>query len=719
MLKARYPLVSLLAVFAVVVEAIVVQVPAVEAQEEPAFQFVGGGYGHGVGMSQYGSRGRAEAGFSYTEILNFYYPNTQVAAAPELLSDDVDVLIAVHSTTTFTPTGMLTVAMDGSFLDTTVNRLRVSRGDGGWYINSSNIDWCRGFCKGTVLTVSFNEGEPVRVSSTSNNTQRYARGQFQLTPASTGARNCGSSNADHYCLVVGDLSMQHYLYGVAEMSSGWHTEALKVQAIAARSYAAAKISERTSWGEPFDIYGTHKDQQYRGWDKESENAALRNWPNAVDDTKDVVVLYTPEPENPEEENTNPQPRVATTFYSASNGGHVASSEEPWHTALPYLEAKPDTYDAVFDENGEPQNPFYQWFRTYTHSQVSRWLTEYDNADLDVGSISDIRIENAGPSGRIDDALVTLVGSKRTLEVRRVNSGTPYGYRFYYALLRGCRATPGCKPMLSTKIVLADGTLDIPDDDTNYDDTNYDELPASDELAEFSHLTRFNPHYLADEKHLLTKYSIHSLPFSDVHYDSPYGPAVVWMLNSGITTGTTDTTFSPEDTVTRVQFATWLWRFAGKIEFEDKTNNFIDLEGYGDTTETDTDNPLSDFQKAVTWMTENLITNGCEADRFCPHKPLTAAQIAAFLWRFAGSTPSSGEPIIFVDAEANSYYLEPLRWMLRWDLWVNENFESPSHKDFYFHPYSPVSRAQVAVYLWNLAGQPDAFTPARYLPPFML
>ena len=66
-----------------------------------SFTFEGGGWGHGVGMSQYGALGRAEAGFTYTEILAFYYDGTTVITEPALASDDVDVRISVDRATRF------------------------------------------------------------------------------------------------------------------------------------------------------------------------------------------------------------------------------------------------------------------------------------------------------------------------------------------------------------------------------------------------------------------------------------------------------------------------------------------------------------------------------------------------------------------------------------------------------------------------------------------
>ena len=556
----------------------------------------------------------------------------------------------------FRPIGLLTVAIDGRFLDTTVNTLTVRRGNGGWHINSSNIDWCGGFCSGTVLTVSFADGDVVRVSNTVNGAERYAHGQFQLTPAAGGVANCGSRSANEYCLVVGDMTMQQYLYGLDEVPHSWPAEALKAQAVAARSYAAAIMRERAGSAAPFDLYASTRDQEYKAWDFERE-PGHDAWTRAVNATDDTVLTYRMSNEAPRE--------VIVGYYSSSNGGHTAANEEPRRDPLSYLLAKPDPYDAAPDANGDPQNPTHTWERTYTGDQISKWLADYTFADLDVGDIVEIYIAGPGPSGRIDDALVTVVGSERTLEVRN-EDGEPYGYRFYYALVLGCRSTPGCRPLLSTKLVLRG-----------------------------SHTRRRlqRPHPPLHRRRV--------------------GRALraggdVDAQQRGHHTGTTLTTFSPERSLIRAQFATFLWRLAGEPQSVDGSLTFDDIE------------PDSYYSHAVGWMVDQSITSGCSTDPvvlFCPNQPLRASQLAAFLWRFAGGTYSN-HPIPFRDVGVNDYYLEAARWMVEHRLWVDEDFEPPDDDPTDFDPSDPVNRGRMAVFVWRLAAAPGAFDTDVALPPLM-
>lgn len=645
---------------AISVAAVLLSAAAVPASAHPHgptdddYTFIGGGWGHGTGLSQYGALGRAEDGHTYDQILAFYYDGTTLTNDPALVPDDVDVRIAVHNTTVFKPTGMLTVSMDGRFLDTTVNTLTVRRADGGWHINSSNIDWCRGFCSGTVLTVSFNDGEPVGVSNTANGAEHYGHGQFQLTPAAGGVANCGSQSSNQYCLVIGELTMQQYLYGLDEMPHSWPAEALKAQAVAARSYAAAIMRERANWAAPFDLYASTRDQEYKAWDYEQESGH-ELWEAEVDATDDTVLTYQATAEDAAE--------VIVGYYSSSNGGHTAANEEPRRDSVPYLLAKPDPYDAAPDDNGQPKNPTHTWERTYTTEQISQWLADYPFADLDVGKIVEILIVNPGPSGRIDDSQVTLVGTDRTLEVRNDND-EPYGYRFYYALVLGCRATPGCRPLLSTKLVL-------------------------------------------EGSHTESSYNVYTLPFTDIAPNAPYAQAVAWMFNEELTTGTSRTMFSPERSLTRAQFATFLWRFAGEPESVDGSMTFEDVE------------PESYYSEAVGWMVDQNITIGCSNDPvmlFCPDQQLKTSQVATFLWNFAGRTYSN-HLVPFTDIGINAYYLEAARWMLEHRLWVDEDFNPPEDSTN-FNPYDTVNRARIAMFFWQLAATAGAFDSDVDLPPLM-
>ncbi len=111
----------------------------------------------------------------------------------------------------------------------------------------------------------------------------------------------------------------------------------------------------------------------------------------------------------------------------------------------------------------------------------------------------------------------------------------------------------------------------------------------------------------------------SMPFADVAKGSYYEKAVLWAVEQGITSGTSGTTFSPEDTCTRAQIVTFLWRYNGKPEAS-ASNPFTDVY-------------IKDYYYgAVLWAVEKGITTGMTATEFAPQKDCTRAQIVTFLYR---------------------------------------------------------------------------------------
>ena len=114
-------------------------------------------------------------------------------------------------------------------------------------------------------------------------------------------------------------------------------------------------------------------------------------------------------------------------------------------------------------------------------------------------------------------------------------------------------------------------------------------------------------------------------FTDVAADAYYYDAVVWAVEEGVTTGTTATTFSPDDTVTRAQAMTFLWRASGEPGPKSTESSFSDVS-----------DPDAYYYKAVLWAVENGITNGISSDQFAPKGTLTYDQILAFMYRLFGS-----------------------------------------------------------------------------------
>ncbi len=131
--------------------------------------------------------------------------------------------------------------------------------------------------------------------------------------------------------VINDVELEDYLKGVVpvEMSPSWHEEALKAQAIAARSYAMANLGKRTALG--FDLFDTPDDQAYRG---ASAETAKTN--TLVDETRGIVLTH--------------DMKIVNAYYSASAGGRSKNAEDVWGGSLPYIHSVP-SYDSNVKKMG--------------------------------------------------------------------------------------------------------------------------------------------------------------------------------------------------------------------------------------------------------------------------------------------------------------------------------------------------------------------------------
>ena len=110
------------------------------------------------------------------------------------------------------------------------------------------------------------------------------------------------------------------------------------------------------------------------------------------------------------------------------------------------------------------------------------------------------------------------------------------------------------------------------------------------------------------------------PFSDVKEGAYYYNAVLWAVEKGITNGTSDKTFSPDETCTRAQIVTFLWRYEEQPAPAGTSNPFADVK------------PNAYFGSAVLWAVEKGITNGTSATTFDPEDTCTRAQVVTFLYR---------------------------------------------------------------------------------------
>lgn len=113
-----------------------------------------------------------------------------------------------------------------------------------------------------------------------------------------------------------------------------------------------------------------------------------------------------------------------------------------------------------------------------------------------------------------------------------------------------------------------------------------------------------------------------IPFSDVPSNAYYLDAVKWAVSSGVTSGTSKTTFSPNKPCTRGQIVTFLWKY-NKAPEVDATVKFSDVES------------TAYYAEAVKWAVANNVTSGTSATTFSPNVPCTRAQAVTFLYKSSG------------------------------------------------------------------------------------
>ena len=357
--------------------AMVVGLPTPAGADEPTITFDGGGWGHGVGLSQYGAQGMASIdGATAAQIISHYYTGASLATLPappdrlwvNLSQSRTGVRLINWQTNTAVPGVPITVTRDaetfdlptGTQVDITIDgglcsatastgatlapgscnidltwdgdvddpTTRVSyfqtRGTSGDWANCTQFDWNAG------------------VSKVCN----YSRGTMHVRPT------VGSSAT--FNLVI-NIDVDDYVLGISEMPYTWHPEALKAQAIAARSYAIRRAlnrpapETRSCW---CDIVDTPADQNYVGW-----GHGTGSWIAASNDTAGVYAVHSSDPTTPVE-----------AFYSSSTFGHTESNEFGFGGAPePYLRGVPDP------RSNSSFNPNARWSRTLTAAEVASRL----------------------------------------------------------------------------------------------------------------------------------------------------------------------------------------------------------------------------------------------------------------------------------------------------------------------------------------------------------
>ncbi len=196
---------------------------------------------------------------------------------------------------------------------------------------------------------------------------RWYRGRTQLVPTNKGLT------------AVNHVNLEHYLYSVlgAEMNPNWPQEALKAQAVAARSFALYKTA--TSGNTVYDVGDTTSWQVYKGLETEGQGTHL-----AVDATAGQVMTYGG--------------KVILAAFHSSSGGHTENVEDVWTQPLAYLRGVSD-----YDQGA----PVYEWTKSFSRGELSGKISG-------VGSVTSMIPERTTPQGRV--ITMRVQGSRGTRRI---------------------------------------------------------------------------------------------------------------------------------------------------------------------------------------------------------------------------------------------------------------------------------------------------------------
>jgi stage II sporulation protein D len=324
------------------------------------FTIRGAGFGHGVGMSQYGAYGFAQQGVAYDEILRHYYTDTSLGTTDP--SQTVRVLLQSNR-----GSASFSGASQAGTRGVNPDRTYLVRRRGASQVDLLSARGRRIATLSAPLEVSGFDGA-VRLGGSGS-----YRGNLEFRPGVFGGVNA-----------INAVSLEEYVAGVIsrESPASWPLEALKAQAVAARTYAIAT----TKGGNGFDHYPDTRSQVYGG--VAAETAATDQ---AVEETAGQVVTYDGEP-------------VVTYFFSTSGG----RTEDVENTTLgdepePWLKSVEDPYDDV--------SPKHRWGPIkLTMDQAAARL-----GGLVKGRFKGVQVLRRGSSPRVVEADVVGTGGRTRVD----------------------------------------------------------------------------------------------------------------------------------------------------------------------------------------------------------------------------------------------------------------------------------------------------------------
>ncbi|GLY14831.1 hypothetical protein Kisp01_18460 [Kineosporia sp. NBRC 101677] len=366
---------------------------------EGEVKIYGHGWGHGMGMSQYGAQGAARLGCDYKTILKTYYHDAS------MVKKDLNAPVVLNLAS-----GAKT------------SRLEAETGTVRWSSSVRSVVQPRG-TTWTVGRKTINSRPGIALFDHTGKRRMFVPNAGVMSAAHTGkvvnvypyggssalstrydtARYVGSDSGIKVTETItasdGQSAVQKYLMGLGEVPVAWPLEALKAQTVAARTFLSSKYSSSAG---AYVLSTTTSDQVYKGWDVESVDARYGgNWRKAVIATGDQVIV-------------DGSGRTIEALYSSSMGGYTENREYVWgNYEISYLKPVDDSrWDAASD------NPYRNWSVGMTRKVFAK--------KLGFDSVSSWSVAGRGKASRL--AGVKVTGKIDGKKVTKTFTGADVRYR---------------------------------------------------------------------------------------------------------------------------------------------------------------------------------------------------------------------------------------------------------------------------------------------------
>ena len=356
--------------------------PAHAAEVPIEFNFQGTGYGHGVGLSQIGARGKALNGEQAQSILTYYYCGSQILPMTDNQNIRVNVghLLTQATLKSGTQGSTLNLYMSDVGEDLAAipvaslsSRSGISFVQQGSSISAFSVTGKNSQLIGTSSSWSarwsgtrYLDGAPSTVSLKINSKSvKYRYGQIQV-------KSVKAPLIGHRMEITNTVRIHdEYLYGLSEVPSSWPTQALFAQAIASRSYALSKLGIPKTACD-CNVYNNISDQAFVGFSKEIEPIYGKLWKAAVqassiNETTGEVVTVNGLP--------------ITAFFTSSSGGQTETSVNAWgkERSFTVSVADPFSQDPVLNPR------YFTWTRPLTQAVIAKAFVLSDVAALNINS----------------------------------------------------------------------------------------------------------------------------------------------------------------------------------------------------------------------------------------------------------------------------------------------------------------------------------------------